>query len=63
MNIASWIVGIVIIVIACVFNIVTRVRLNLREFEAASTSQHIATILTSIGCGWLVGQVISYFLK
>lgn len=63
MNIATWIPGIVFVGVAWVLNMVTRVRLNLVDIDKVKSSQRFATTFTSLGFGWLIGQVIAYFLK
>ena len=63
MNIVTWIPGIVFVGVAWVLNMVTRGRLGSGDIYNAKSSQRLATTFTSVGFGWLIGQVISYFLK
>lgn len=63
MNIVTWIPGIVFVGVAWVLNIVTRARLGSEDIDKAKSSQRFATTFTSLGFGWLIGQVINYFLK
>ena len=62
-DIALWIVGIVLVGVAWVLNLVTRDRLGSGDIDKAESSQRLATTFTSFGFGWLIGQVINYFMK
>ena len=62
-DIALWIIGIILVGIAWVLNMVTRSQLDSGDIDKAKTSQRLATTFTSFGFGWLIGQVINYFMK
>lgn len=62
-DIALWIVGIIFVFVAWILNLITKVRLGSGEIESAKLSQRLATTFTSFGIGWLIGQVINYFMK
>lgn len=63
MNIVLWIIGVVLIGVAWVLNMFAKVRLGSENIESAKTFQSLALTFTSFGFGWLIAQIILYFLK
>lgn len=65
MDISLWIVGIVLVGVAWVFNLITKGKIasGVKDIDSIKSTQSLATTFTSFGLGWLVGQVINYFLK
>ena len=63
MNISFWIMGIVLVGVAWVFNLIANVRLGSGDIDSGTSLQRLATTFNSLGFGWLIGQTINYFIK
>ena len=62
MNISFWIIGIVLVGVAWVFNLIANVRLGSGDIDLGTSFQRLATTFTSFGYGLLIGQTIIYFI-
>ena len=62
MNIFIWIVGIVLVGVAWVFNLISNVRLGSGNIDSGTSLQCLAIKFTSLGYGLLIGQTIIYFI-
>lgn len=63
MSIVLWIIGVVLVGVAWFLNMFAKVQLGSGNVESAKTFQSLALTATSTGFGWLIAQIILYFLK